>query len=79
VQTFGRLPAHDSSSPGDAASLQVRASQQDIGWAVAAWLVTHAGQYSLRGVSYAGFQWRASSGGGWTKDKAASTAAVQAS
>jgi hypothetical protein len=78
VQTFGRLPAHDSSSPSDAASLQVRAPQQDIGWAVAAWLVTHAGQYSLRGVSYAGFQWRASSGGGWTKDKAASAAAVQA-
>jgi hypothetical protein len=78
VQTFGRLPAHDSSSPGDAPSLQVRASQQDIGWAVAAWLVTHAGQYSLRGVSYAGFQWRASAGGGWTKDKAASAAAVQA-
>jgi len=38
----------------------------------------HAGQYALRDVSYAGFQWRASSGGGWTKDKGASATAVLA-
>ena len=78
VETFGSLPAHSSASVGDAPSLLVRASQADIGWAVAAWLVTHAGQYSLRDVSYAGFQWRASSGGGWTKDKTAPATAVLA-
>jgi len=78
VQTFGSLPAHRSASVGDAPSLLVRTAQADIGWAVAAWLVTHAGQYSLRDVSYAGFQWRASSGGGWTKDKRASATAVLA-
>jgi len=78
VQTFGSLPAHSSASVGDAPSLLVRASQADIGWAVAAWLVTHAGQYALRDVSYAGFQWRASSGGGWTKDKTAPATAVLA-
>jgi hypothetical protein len=79
VQTFGRLPARSSASPGDAPSLLVRASR-DVGWAVAAWLVTHAGQYSLRQVSYAGFSWQASSGGaGWTPDKAAPAHAVLAS
>jgi hypothetical protein len=79
VQTFGWLPAHSSATPGDAPSLLVRASHA-IGWAVAAWLVTHAGQYSLRQVSYSGFRWRASSGGaGWTPDKAAPAHAVLAS
>jgi hypothetical protein len=78
VQTFGRLPAHDSASAGDAASLLVRAPDADIGWAVAAWLVTHAGQYRLSGVSFAGFRWSASAGGGWTKDKAAAASAVVA-
>jgi hypothetical protein len=78
VETFGSLPAHSSASAGDAPSLLVRASQADTGWAVAAWLVTHAGQYALRDVSYAGFQWRASSGGGWRKDKMAPATAVLA-
>jgi hypothetical protein len=78
VETFGRLPAHDSASTDDAASLQVRAAHTAVGWAVAAWLVTHAGQYSLRDVSYAGFQWRASSGGTWTKDRTARRGAVLA-
>ena len=78
VQTFGSLPAHNSALAGDAPSLLVRAAQADIGWAVASWLVTHAGQYALRDVSYAGFQWRASSGGGWTKDKTAPATAVLA-
>ncbi len=78
VQTFGRLPARSSASAGDAPSLRVRAAHRAIGWAVAAWLVTHAGQYQLRQVSYAGFRWSAASGGGWTKDKAAPADAVLA-
>jgi hypothetical protein len=78
VQTFGRLPAHSAAASGDAPTLLVRAEATAVGWAVAAWLVTHAGQFSLRNVSYAGFEWRASSGGSWTKDKAASGTAVQA-
>jgi hypothetical protein len=78
VETFGRLAAHSAAEAGDAPSLLVRASHEAVGWAVAAWLVTHAGQYSLRGVSFAGFQWVASSGGTWTKDKAAPSGAVLA-
>ena len=78
VQTFGRLPAHSAATAGDARSLLVRASQAPIGWAVAAWLVTHAAQYRLSNVSYAGFRWSASQGEGWTKDKAARASAVVA-
>ena len=40
-----------------------------LGWAVAAWLVTHASSYGIHDVRYAGFQWRAASGSsGWTQD-----------
>jgi hypothetical protein len=78
VETFGRLPAHSSAAPGDAPSLLVQASHAAVGWAVAAWLVTHAGQYRLREVSFAGFRWSALSGGGWTKDKAAPAGVVVA-
>jgi hypothetical protein len=78
VETFGALPARSSASPGDARSLLVQTPHVAVGWAVAAWLVTHAGQYQLRGVSFAGFRWSASSGGAWTKDKAAPAGAVLA-
>jgi hypothetical protein len=47
----------------------VRAPRPVLGWAVAAWLVTHAASYGIRDVYYAGFQWQASAGGrGWTRD-----------
>jgi hypothetical protein len=79
VHAFGRLAARRASAPGDPPSLQVRAAHPEVGWSVAAWLVTHAGQFQLRDVSYAGFQWRASTGGsGWTKDSTARVSAVQA-
>lgn len=79
VETFGRLGAHaQTAAASETPFLLVRASRAAVGWAVAAWLVTHAGQYSLRGVSYAGFQWRASSGGAWVKDRTARAGAVLA-
>jgi hypothetical protein len=51
------------------------------GWAVAAWLITHAAGYGIRDVRYAGFQWLASGSGRWkpvtdAKHKRAATAAV---
>ncbi len=68
-QTFGSLGARKASSPGDAPTLVVHAPQP-LGWAVATWLVTHAGKYHIREVSCDGFRWRASSGSdGWIKDK----------
>jgi hypothetical protein len=51
------------------------------GWAVAAWLTTHAAQYGITDVRYAGFQWLASGSGRWKpvtdrKHRPAPTAAV---
>ena len=38
-----------------------------VGWAVAAWLVSHAGRFGIRHVSYQGYEWTAAHGRkGWT-------------
>jgi hypothetical protein len=45
-------------------------------WATGAWLVTHADQYGIDEVSYAGQRWQRSKG--WKADTTAGTAAVTA-
>jgi len=68
--TFGPVSSHRAATPGDAPAMVVHAPRPVLGWAVAAWLVTHASSYGIRDVRYAGYQWRQSSGGsGWTLDK----------
>jgi hypothetical protein len=75
VKAFGPLSARRSATNGDAPSLLVQAPQPSLGWAVAAWLVTHAGKYKLHEVRYAGFRWPAPAGRtGWSKDTAAAPA-----
>jgi hypothetical protein len=80
VKAFGPLAASRSASGGDAPSLLVQAPQPNLGWAVAAWLVTHAGKYRLHDVRYAGFRWPAPSGhSGWVKDPGGPAGSVSAS
>ena len=80
VKAFGPLPASRSASGGDAPSLLVQAPQPSLGWAVAAWLVTHAGKYRLHDVRYAGFRWPAPTGHtGWVKDRGGPSGSVSAS
>ena len=82
VRAFGPLAAREAGAPGgDAPSLSVRVPRPSVGWAVAAWLVTHAGQFRLHQVRYAGFRWPAPAGHtGWAKDTGAAAAGtVQAS
>jgi hypothetical protein len=80
VKAFGALSASRSATSGDAPSLLVQAPQADLGWAVAAWLVTHAGRYRLHDVRYAGFRWPAPAGhAGWVKDAGAPAGSVFAS
>ena len=44
-----------------------------VGWAVASWLVSHAGSFKIRFVGYDGYEWTAAQGRkGWVKQKAAS-------
>ena len=69
VHAFGPLSARRAAAPADDPSLQVRAADPALGWAIAAWLVTHAGRYRLHEVRYAGFRWPAPQGrSGWTRD-----------
>ena len=69
AQAFGPVGSRRAARPGDAPAMLVPVPHRAVGWAVAAWLVTHAASYGIHEVSYAGFQWRASSGSrGWTRD-----------
>jgi len=80
VRAFGPLAAQEAASGGDAPALAVQVPHSSVGWAVAAWLVTHAGQFRLHEVRYAGFRWPAPAGhAGWVKDRGAAAGTVQAS
>jgi len=70
THAFGPVSFHWAATPGDDPAMLVHAPRPALGWAVAAWLVTHASSYGIHDVRYAGFQWRRSSGSsGWTPDK----------
>jgi hypothetical protein len=80
-RAFGPLAARRAAaSGGDAPSLSVQVPRPSVGWAVAAWLVTHAGLFRLHEVRYAGFRWPAPAGHpGWVKDAGAPADSVFAS
>ncbi|MGD0373817.1 MAG: hypothetical protein ABSB01_04440 [Streptosporangiaceae bacterium] len=66
AKTFGPLPVRTASDP----RMMVRARDTRSSWAVAAWLVSHAQQYDIDMVWYAGYRWTAASGSaGWTRDR----------
>jgi hypothetical protein len=80
MRAFGPLAVRKAASRGDAASLSVQVTQPRVGWAVATWLVTHARQFRLHEVRYAGFRWPAPAGHtGWVKDARAPAVSVSAS
>jgi hypothetical protein len=62
-RTFGRLAIRHAGDP--LAEVGVRTPAD--GWAVAAWLVSHASMFRLRHVTCQGYQWTAAHGRkGWT-------------
>jgi hypothetical protein len=64
TQTFGAHLARVTADPG----LAVRVRSARDGWAVAAWLVSHAPQYQITDVQYAGYRWTAAdSARGWAR------------
>jgi hypothetical protein len=81
MKAFGGLAGSTPATHQDTGSMTVTARQESLGWSVATWLVTHAAQYHLREVRFAGYSWRASAGSdGWIKDKNVVTSdAVEAS
>jgi hypothetical protein len=61
--TFGRLAIRHVGDP----LAEVKVRTVAAGWAVAAWLVSHANRFKLRHVSYLGYHWTAAHGRkGWT-------------
>src|SRR5262249_14535179 len=62
LNTFGGLGQGRVSTLGDSPTLQLRPSNQELGWAVASWLVTHAAKYRIHSVRYGGFEWREAAG-----------------
>jgi hypothetical protein len=70
ARAFGPVSGHQADPPAVAPALLLRAPDPAMGWAIASWLVTHAGQYRLHEVRYAGYQWQAGAGSkGWTRDR----------
>lgn len=67
TKTFGPLAEHRSGDP----VLAVHVTSARDGWALAAWLVSHASAYAIRDVRYDGYQWTTTSGNkGWTRERA---------
>ncbi|HTW04810.1 MAG TPA: hypothetical protein VMF87_31240 [Streptosporangiaceae bacterium] len=64
AQAFGPQATRAVPDPG----LIVRVGSTRKGWAMAAWLVSHAQQYQIADVRYAGYQWTAANGKqGWAR------------
>lgn len=77
--TFGPVAARTVTARADADTLVVQAPTTTLGWAVAAWLVTHAGTYRLHQVGYDGWRWNASAGqNGWTPAMETAASEVEA-
>ena len=76
-RTFGHIAISHVGDP--VARVHVRAVA--AGWAVAAWLVSHAATFRLRRVTYDGYQWTSAHGRkGWTHTpRAAGMTAARAS
>jgi len=68
---FGPLPGSRLADPARrprAPSLLLRVPGQPAGWAVAAWVVTHAAAYGIKAVSFEGYRWTAVHGQlGWIR------------
>ena len=64
ARTFGPQRTRAEADPG--LIVQVHGARQ--GWAVAAWLVSHAQLYRISYVGYAGYRWTAADGArGWSR------------
>jgi hypothetical protein len=70
VKDFGPTGRDDVVVRATTASYEIKVEAQPRdAWTVAAWLVTHAQQYQISEVRFAGYQWEAADGSmGWQRD-----------
>jgi hypothetical protein len=63
--SFGLAARQDGTGP----ELIVGVGSAPQGWAVTAWLVSHAADYGIHNVRYQGYEWQGFSGPGrWTAE-----------
>jgi hypothetical protein len=63
----------------DRSAKMVIGAQRDEAWTEAIWLVTHAQEYEISYVEYAGYQWKAETGSmGWQRDPSSATGSIVA-
>ena len=76
---FGPLSLRETGAQrGGNHAADVRAPRHAVGWTVAGWLVTHATEYRISNVRYAGYQWSESAADrGWTRDPSAPSGSVE--
>jgi hypothetical protein len=66
AKTFGPIPVRTAGDP----SMVVQVPNPLAGWAVAAWLVSHAQQFDIDAVAYGRYRWTSAKGSaGWTRDR----------
>jgi hypothetical protein len=68
---FGPVPSQRAADPPHShPTMDLRVGRSSEAWAVASWLIAHAGSYGITEVSYQGFQWRARKDGGqWVRQR----------
>ncbi len=67
TSAFGHL---HSDRVGDPA-MAIAVRQARVGWAVAAWLISHASSYGISNVRYLGYEWSATrASGDWIRERA---------
>jgi hypothetical protein len=72
--TFGRLP---SGAVGDP-EMSIRVPRAREGWAVAAWLISHASSFGITNVRYRGYEWFARrASGDWSRQRTPAGQATQ--
>lgn len=76
---FGDLRSEQADDP----AVAIRVRRPSLGWAVAAWLISHASSYGISNVRYMGYEWFATKGSGnWIRQRTrtghASLSATQA-
>jgi hypothetical protein len=69
TSAFGDLRSERAGDP----ALAIRVRRASVGWAVAAWLISHASSYGISNVRYLGYEWFATQGSGlWARQRAVS-------
>lgn len=66
TSTFGHLAIRRAGDPSRAVSV----SRAHVGWAVAAWLISHASSYGITEVRYRGYEWLRQGSGTWLRLRA---------